>query len=398
MAEGKPWETPGRGEEVRVPEDRKRRIAEALRGAYLGLVSEVLDSGITNVADLEMAVENALDMKAPFRLMNDLGPAASLALVEAYAKTHPGFPVGKCLRERAASGRPWTVPVVLRQDRGDVAVVVIRRPKLLNALDAVAFEQIAERMREIRAEGAIRAAVLTGFGVKAFVSGADVRFLSRIASAEDGERTCLESQAVLNLVQELGKPVVCALNGVAFGGGMELAMACTARIARRGMGILGGQPEPNLGIIPGAGGTQRLPRIVGIEKGAEILRTGRPVSAGEAERIGLVQELCEGDLLDAAVGIARALADGSRKAPGLPRAPLPSVPAALPPLDLGHLSRRIDAILCETILAGARGTLEEGLKLEARKFGECVGTEDMRIGIRNFMENGPGAKAAFVHR
>lgn len=397
MAGGKPWETPGRGEEVQVPPDRKQKIVASLRGAYIGLACEVLDSGITNVGDLEMAVESALDMTAPFRLMNELGLAASLALVEAYAKAHPGFPVGKCLKERAASGRPWAVPVVIRRDLGDIAVVQIRRPKVLNALDADAFGQIASRMREVREDRGIRAAVLTGFGVKAFVSGADVRFLARIASPQEGERTCLESQAVLNAVQDLGKPVVCAMNGVAFGGGMELAMACTARIARRGMGVLGAQPEPNLGIIPGAGGTQRLPRLVGIEKASEILRTGRPVSAEEAERIGLVQELCEGDLLDAAVAMARALADGSRKAPALPRGPLPDVPAELPPLELGHLSRRIDAILCETILAGARGALEEGLKLEARQFGACVLTEDMRIGIRNFVEKGPRSKAAFVH-
>ncbi len=397
MAEGKPWETPGRGEEVRVPEDRKRRIADSLRGAYLGLACEVLDSGITNVADLEMAVENALDMIPPFRLMNELGLAVSLALVEAYAKAHPGFPVATCLKERAASGRPWVVPVVIRRDRGDVAVVQIRRPKVLNALDAAAFEQIASQMREIRDDRRIRAAVLTGFGVKAFVSGADVRFLARIASPQDGERTCLASQAVLNGIQDLGKPVVCALNGVAFGGGMELAMACTARVARKGMGVLGAQPEPNLGIIPGAGGTQRLPRLVGIERAAEILRTGRPVSVEEAEKIGLVT-LCEGDLLDAAVEMAGALADGRLKVPALPRGPLPGVPAALPPLDLGHLSRRIDAILCETILAGARGNLEEGLRLEARKFGECVLTEDMKAGIRNFVEKGPRAKAAFAHR
>lgn len=398
MADGKPWETPGRGEDVRVPPDRKRRIAESLRGAYLGLACEILDSGITNVGDLEMAIESALDMTPPFRLMNDLGLAASLGLVEAYAGAHPGFPVGKCLEERVAAGRPWTVPVVFRRDLGDIAVVVIRRPKVLNALDAGAFEQIASRMREIRADRAIRAAVLTGFGVKAFVSGADVRFLARIALPTDGERTCLASQAVLNLVQDLGKPVVCALNGVAFGGGLELAMACTARIARRGMGVLGAQPEPNLGIIPGAGGTQRLPRLVGLEKAAEILRTGRRVSSEEAERIGLVQELCEGDLLDAAVALARGLADGSRVAPGLPRGPLPGVPEELPPVDLGHLSRRIDALLCETILAGARGTLEEGLRLEARQFGACVLTEDMGIGIRNFVERGPRSKAIFVHR
>lgn len=398
LASGAPWETPRRDETVPVDGARRERIAAALRGAYFGIACEILESGIATVADLEMAVESALDMTPPCRLMNQVGVAEALRLVETYAAAHPGFVVPGILRAQASSGRPWEVPTVLRRDAGDVAIVTIRRPRVLNALDPDTFGQIAARLEAADADPAIRAMVLTGFGIKAFAAGADVRSLAAISSPREGEETSLASQAFLNRIAALRKPVVCALNGYAFGGGNELAMACTARICRKGLAVVAAQPEVNLGIIPGAGGTQRLPRLVGLSRAAEILRTGRPLSGGEAVALGLVHREAEGDLLDEAAAFARRLADGAETVTPLRREPMPDVPDVLPPVDLGHLSRRIDAILCETILQGARLTLEEGLRLEARKFGECAATEDMRIGIRNFLEKGPRSKAPFVHR
>ncbi len=398
IAAGAPWETLERHEIVAVEPARQKALSEALQGAYLGIACEILDSGITSVGDFEMAVESALDMTPPFRLMNRLGVPAALALVQKYADAHTGFKVAECLKERAASGKPWFVPTVFRRDHHDVAVVILRRPKVLNALSAETFDQISSYMEEIRRDPKIKAAVLTGFGVKAFAAGADVTFLAKIETPAQGEETALGSQKVLNKIENLGKPVVCALNGYAFGGGNELAMACTARISKKGLSVLAAQPEPNLGIIPGAGGTQRFVRLVGLERAAEILRTARTVLAKEALAIGLVQREAEGDLLDAAIAFARDLASGKEKVPPIPRAPMAKVPDALPRVELGHLSRRIDAILCDAILGGARKTLEEGLAHEARKFGECFTTEDARIGIRNFLENGPRAKAPFVHR
>lgn len=400
LASGQPWETPGRGEAVAVDPAREKRIAGELVGAYLGICAEIVQSGIASVGDLEMAVEAALDMTPPFRLMNKLGPAESLRLVEAYAKGHPGFIVADILRKQAAAGRPWTIPTVFRADREGVAVVTIRRPRVLNALDGPAWEQIGAHLEEAGKDPKIRAVVLTGFGVKAFAAGADVTFLARIETPEQGEKTSLGSQAILNRIEAIGekKPVVCALNGFAFGGGNELAMACTARIARKGLAVLAAQPEPNLGIIPGAGGTQRLPRLIGLEKAAELLRTCRPISSAEAVKAGLVSREAEGDLVDEAAAFARALADGKEKASPIRKAPLEKVPASLPSVEIGHLSRRIDAILCEAILGGARKTLAEGLAYEAKKFGECFATEDARIGIRNFTEKGPKSKAPFVHR
>ncbi len=397
LAAGTPWDVPGRGETVDVEPERRERIADAMRGAYFGLVGEVLDSGIVSLSDLELGVETALVVAAPFRTMNEVGVERALELVERYAADHEGFVVAECLRERARSGQPWRVPVVLRENRGDVAILRIRRPAVLNAVNAETIAQLAEAVREARDDDSIRAIVLTGYGRKAFVSGADIGFLSTLETPEDGERMCLNFQGAIQEIADCPKPVVCALNGLAFGGGCEIAMGCHARIARADLRVLAAQPEVNLGIIPGAGGTQRMPRLIGIEKGAELLRTGRPVSPQEALELGLVDRLSEGDLVDDAVALAHEIVEGRFEPVSLPTGPI-DAPERLPDVDIGHLSRAVDAILCRAILEGARMTLADGLRLEAKLFGEVLTTEDSRIGIRNFIEKGARSKAEFVHR
>src|SRR5262249_55713723 len=156
------------------------------------------------------------------------------------------------------------------------------------------FDEIEQKCRAVEADPKVKACVITGFGTKAFVSGADVNFLAKIQGPKDGEETSKKSQRVLDWVEDMKKPVVCAMNGLAFGGGNELAMACTLRIARKGLKVLAGQPEPNLGIIPGAGGTQRLPRLVGLEASSRMLRTARPISSAEALKLGLIAEEVDG--------------------------------------------------------------------------------------------------------
>jgi len=187
------------------------------------------------------------------------------------------------------------------------------------------------------------------------------------------------------------------MNGLAFGGGNEIAMACTVRIARKGQKVFVSQPEPRLGIIPGAGGTQRLPRLVGMEKAWPILRTANPISSAQAKEIGLIQEEVEGDLIEAAMDWVNKILTKKVQVPTIPKGPIP-IPEKLPEVDIGHLSRKIDSILQRAILEGAKMTLEEGLKLEAKLFGECALTEDRKIGIENFMKNGPKVNATFVHR
>jgi enoyl-CoA hydratase/carnithine racemase len=340
-----------------------------------------------------MGVATALVMKPPFEMMNETGVDKALALVEAYAKDHDGFPVPESLKRQAATGEPWTIPVVLREDRDGVAVLTIRRPAVLNALNKEVFEQIEAHVDAIEADASVHGAVITGFGRKAFVSGADIGMLAAVKTKEDGQATSWHSNAILLKLDHARKPFVCAYNGLAFGGGNELALACHARIARKGIKLLAGQPEPNLGIIPGAGGSQRLPRVVPLDLANVMLRTGRPVSGAEALKHGLISEEVEGDLVTRAVELAKEMA-----ANGFERVDRGPQQFTLPPVELGHLSTAVDAVICKAIVDGAKRGLDDGLKFESECFGEVCGLEDMRIGMDNFMKNGPRAKAEFVNR
>jgi enoyl-CoA hydratase/3-hydroxyacyl-CoA dehydrogenase len=397
LASGQPWEVPRRDEKVEVPPERERLIGDAMRGAYFGLVGQILDSGVISLADLELGVETGLVMKPPFEYMNELGVDRALAMVRAYAATHSGFPVPRCLVEQGELGRPFRVALVLRRDEGDVAVLTIRRPKVLNALNDEVYVQLGDQFAAIREDPRIAAVVLTGFGPKAFVSGADVGFLARISSPMDGVSTAERSKQPGNLLEQMGKPSVCALNGMALGGGNEIAMCCTARIIRKGIGMAVAQPEPNLGIVPGAGATQRLPRLVGLEKAALMLRTGQPLSGKDAVACGLIREEVDGDVVEAAITLARAAAYGKVTLKPLDPRPL-ETPQSLPAVELGHLSKAIDGLICRAILEGCRKPLYDGLRFESEMFGACCATEDMRIGVANFLKNGPRSKAEFVHR
>lgn len=392
------WDVPGRGETVEVPDALRKQIADTLMGAYFGLCGEILDADLVTLADFDMGLELALDMKPAFTLMNQVGTKKALELVQAYSRQHPGFPVPKCIATHGKDNRPFEIPTVLQRDVERVRVLTIRRPKVLNALDQGVFDELARKFTAADRDPAVDAVVLTGHGRKAFVSGADVKFLARIQSAAEGEATSRASQLALDQIQAAKKPSVCALNGLAFGGGLELALACETRIARAGQAVLCATPEVNLGIIPGAGGTQRLPRLIGIERAAQMVRTGKPISSAQARQYGLIQEEVPGDLLTRAMGLARELAQGAKPRRGLRPDPLPQMPASLPPLDLGHLSRKVDEIVCKAILKGAAMKLADGLLFEAKCFGEVCGTEDFRIGVRNFLENGPRTKAAFAHK
>ena len=162
------------------------------------------------------------------------------------------------------------------------------------------------------------------------------------------------------------------------------------------MKIAACQPEVNLGFIPGAGGTQRLPRLVGVSKAAEILRTARPVSSAEAVQIGLAREEVEGDLVGAAAALVKQIVDGSVVVPAIESGPLTDI-GEPENLDIGFHSRKIDSILVNAIYAGAKMSLAEGLDLESRSFGQCIETKDMWIGLENFMTRGAGSKAEFIH-
>jgi enoyl-CoA hydratase / 3-hydroxyacyl-CoA dehydrogenase len=393
---GKPWEVTAKGEEVTYSQEAYERVSKQIMAAYFGMVCEIVDSGVASIADLEMAMEVGLSVAPPFAMMNEIGVKTACEWVRTYAKEHGGFTVAPLLVNQAASGSPWKILVVLREDKGNIAIVKIRRPRVLNALNHDVFAQLGEVFGEIQKDSRIRGAVLTGFGTRAFVSGADIGMLAAQKTPLEAEANCLKAHVPLTLIENLGKPVVCAMNGLAFGGGNELAMACTIRIARKGQRIFVAQPEPRLGIIPGAGGTQRLPRWVGLENAWPILRTGNPISSSQAKQIGLIYDEVDADAVGAAMDLAKKILSGQVHVPGIKKSPM-TIPAKLPDVDIGPLSRKIDSILQKAILEGAKMTLEEGLKHEARTFGECLLTQDMKIGMDNFMKNGPRVNANFIH-
>lgn len=398
VADNEPWDVPARGEKVEVAEDVAAKVRDALMGAYFGLCGEIVDAGLVSISDFNMGLDVALDMSPAFSFMNEVGTARALELVKAYAAEYEGFPVPKCIEEHGATNTPFDIPVVLREDRDGVAVLTIRRPKVLNALDQEVFKELRRRFEECDADDTVKGIVLTGFGKKAFVSGADVNFLAKIDSVEMGEQTSRTSQVCVDAVQAVQKPTVAALNGLAFGGGIETAMACEKRIAKQGIKVLAAQPEANLGIIPGAGGTVRLTRLVGFDNANTMLRTCRPISSETALAYGLISEEVEGDLVGRAVALCRDMADGKTPRSRMAAGPMSNVPESLPPVELGHRSRRVDEILQKAILGAAKLPLAEAVPFEAKCFGEVCGTEDMRIGVANFLANGPRAKADFVHR
>ncbi|MHC4816934.1 MAG: enoyl-CoA hydratase-related protein, partial [Planctomycetota bacterium] len=394
MESGQRWDGARRGESVEVPDDQEERIAERVLGAYFGVVGEILDAGITSVADVELGVETAFVTAPPCALMNELGVDRALDLVRRYAADHEGFPVPRSLQDQAARDEAWKIPVVLRGDEDGIAVLTIRRPTASNALNRDVLDQIGEHIDAVAADDTVRGAVLTGFGNRAFADGADLDLLALVTPA-DGVAASRHIHAVLDRIESCSKPIVGAYNGLALGGGHELALACHARIARKGLDVLAGQPEPNLGLMAGAGGTQRLPRIIGFKAAWELLRTGRPISGREAKALGLIRDEIKGDLVMAAVALARDMARSGY--PRINRDPV-EPPADFPEVDLRHLSRAVDAVLCRAILEGARLGLDEGLALETQCFGEVCGLEDRRIGLENLLRNGPHARAEFVHR
>lgn len=239
---------------------------------------------------------------------------------------------------------------------GAVATVTIHHPPA-NTLTPELLGELSQRFEGFASDDAIKAVVLTGSG-RFFVAGADIRLLASISSSQEGESIARQGQAILNRIESLDKPVIAAINGVCLGGGLELAMCCHIRLVAEGSRL--GQPEINLGIIPGYGGTQRLPRIVGHSKALELILTGDAISAQEAKSLGLVSQVIPPeDLLHQAQGLARKMAAKS----------LPALRASL-----------------RALRHGADMSLPEGLALEARLFGGLCETEDKREGLAAFLE------------
>jgi enoyl-CoA hydratase/carnithine racemase len=250
-----------------------------------------------------------------------------------------------------------TLNNVIYETKGPIAYVTLNRPKVLNALNQGAWNDLRAVFEHARDDAAVLGVILTGAGDKAFIAGEDISELSH-ATALEAEKSSRSGQAVLDLIENLGKPVIAAVNGFALGGGCETAMACTIRLAAEHARF--GQPEVKLGIPPGAGGTQRLPRLVGKGRALQLILSGEMISAQDAYRIGLVNEV-----VPAATLIARCEA--------VLRQILANAPVAV-------------RFALEAVNKGMETSLSAGLLLEASLFAICAATEDKKEGTAAFLE------------
>jgi len=249
---------------------------------------------------------------------------------------------------------------LLYDKRERVAVITINRPKRLNALNRKTMEELNDAVGQVVADDSVRVAVLTGAGDKAFVAGADINELAVLTPVE-GRDYGLFGQSVLDRIENAPKPFIAAINGFALGGGCELALACHLRLAGENAHL--GQPEVKLGLIPGYGGTQRLARLVGKGRALQLVLSGEHITAEEAKRIGLVNEVVPPpDVLDTAVSWGKTI-------------------AANAPLAI--------RFALEAVNHGLEMSLAEGLYLEATLFSLCCTTEDMKEGTKAFLEKRP---------
>ena len=249
---------------------------------------------------------------------------------------------------------------LIYEKKDGIAWITFNRPKVLNALNRKTVEELRDALTDAKDDAGVRVVILTGAGEKAFVAGADIGELSQ-QTPVNGKEFSLFGQGVFHLLETMGKPSICAINGFALGGGCELALTCSIRIASKTARL--GQPEVKLGILPGYGGSQRLARLCGKGVAHELCLTGEMISAEEAQRIGLVNHIYEpAELLPAAEAMAKKI------------------------IANGPLAVKFTM---EAIERGVEMPLEEGLFLEATLFGVACATEDMREGTKAFLEKRP---------
>lgn len=346
---GAPWEL---GE---VEPDPDPRISRRLRAAVFTAAVELVDQGVATLEDVDLGAQVGLAWpRGPFKMMDDMGLAATEAETRLLSG-RAGMPELTSLKRHIQRGQPWGSGSVRWHRDGHVAWIRIVRPTALNALNPDVLKDLRRCIRDAAADPEVRCAVLTGIG-RSFVAGADIKHMIKQTSLESRDFT-LQGQATLRLLEEWEVPVIGAINGYALGGGLELALACDFLVASDQATF--GLPETGLGIHPGFGGTQRLPRLIGPARAKELLFTGRQVGAEEALAIGLVVKVFPHIDLEAGVGAMANVI--SSKGP--------------------YATRLAKAVMNR----GLQVDLETGLALEVESVSLTFGTRDQQEGMEAFL-------------
>lgn len=391
----RPWHDRRTPYDSSYDEALKSKVLDRILAVLFGRTFFVLDHQICEAADLDWMTRTALGFSVGIlSLAREWGMERVQSICQNYATQYPGFELTQSISKAIT---PQFYPNLrLSKPNLDIAQITIQRPEVKNALNASTLADLQALLEIIKEDHSIKGVIITGY--EGALAGADIHELATLKTHDEAEALCLKGQAILTYVERYPKPVVAVVNGPVMGGGAELSMACHARVV--GPDLIMSQPEVNLGIIPGYGGTQRLPRLIGIERAWGMLRVGTPIHAQRAHEWGWADVIAPNaqSLITTAVQTLQAHFSGEKTISALNPAPLACPPlSTLPNVDIGHRSLVIDALLVRALKEGLSLSLSDGLALEASLVGDAVETVDCDIGMKNFAQNGPRVPALFMH-
>jgi len=385
-----PWHDRNNPGDSSHDEATRKEVLDRILAVVFARTAYVVDNDICHPREMNWMTKNALGFRAGLLdIMEEYGADEVHRMVTEYADRFEGFEVPKSIADKTFVD---FYRHLLTEFDGDIAVVTIRRPEVLNALSSQVLAELKSEFELLDQDDNVKGIVLTGY--RGSIAGADIQELAVLETPEAATEMCLNGMAVLSFISKVSKPVVAALDGPVLGGGSELSMACHARVV--GTNLFQGQPEVNLGIIPGIGGTQRLPRIVGFDTAVRMLRTGAGQGAAKACATGWARGEPVTDPVASAKDLIRKHIAGEVVLAPVDPAPM-DVPGTFPKVDIGPHSLAIDAILCRVLRDGLAKPLDRGLEVEAKGFGDCKRTIDFDIGMTNFIVNGPRVPADFIN-
>lgn len=386
----KPWHDRNTALDARYDDSLAKTVLDRILAVLIGRTYFVVDREICEAADLNWMTRMALGFsQGLLDLVESIGAERAKELCTSYAAANPGFEVPVSI----AKGELVKFRRNVRVERAcDIGTIRIWRPEVKNALSALTIQEIDSAVQELAQNDTIKGIVFTSYDGS--LAGADITELAALKTPDECRAICMQTHPIMQRMARLKKPIVAALSGPVLGGGAEFSMACHARVVAKDLVL--GQPEVNLGIIPGYGGTQRLPRLIGALRAYALLRNGQVIGAKEACEWGWAHGEPVASPEAAAAALIRQHVAGEVKLGPVSPEPL-TLPDDLPRVDIEHRSLAIDRILVDVIRRGLVSDLDSGLAIEADGFARCKATVDMNIGMMNFMQNGPRVPALFLN-